>query len=138
MCVNHLNLKQTKKNLWIMSFACYPVDFLNRSKMSYICLCANLGHSYLHCLILFCARWSILAPALFLLRPPSSPPPSVHLHVFASICGYPVGCLEVLLIRMCRAFNVNNGTIFFNGKFAPAHFFKALGEDLTGIQLRDD
>uniref|UniRef100_A0A671X3D0 RAR-related orphan receptor C b n=1 Tax=Sparus aurata TaxID=8175 RepID=A0A671X3D0_SPAAU len=39
------------------------------------------------------------------------------------------GCLEVLLIRMCRAFNVNNSTIFFNGKFAPAHFFKALGCD---------
>lgn len=29
---------------------------------------------------------------------------------------------------MCRVFNVNNGTIFFNGKFAPAQFFKALGE----------
>uniref|UniRef100_A0A8D3BV58 RAR-related orphan receptor C b n=1 Tax=Scophthalmus maximus TaxID=52904 RepID=A0A8D3BV58_SCOMX len=39
------------------------------------------------------------------------------------------GCLEVLLIRMCRAFNVNNSTIFFNGKFAPAQFFKALGCD---------
>ncbi|CAG07758.1 unnamed protein product, partial [Tetraodon nigroviridis] len=39
------------------------------------------------------------------------------------------GCLEVLLIRMCRVFNVNNGTIFFNGKFAPAQFFKALGEN---------
>ncbi|KAK7945757.1 hypothetical protein WMY93_001485 [Mugilogobius chulae] len=39
------------------------------------------------------------------------------------------GCLEVLLIRMCRAFNVNNSTIFFNGKFAPAHLFKALGCD---------
>lgn len=39
------------------------------------------------------------------------------------------GCLEVLLIRMCRAFNINNSTIFFNGKFAPAHFFKALGCD---------
>lgn len=30
---------------------------------------------------------------------------------------------------MCRVFNINNGTIFFNGKFAPAQFFKALGED---------
>ncbi|XP_061694485.1 RAR-related orphan receptor C b isoform X1 [Syngnathoides biaculeatus] len=39
------------------------------------------------------------------------------------------GCLEVLLIRMCRAFNVNNSTIFFNGKFASPHFFKALGCD---------
>ncbi|XP_061878159.1 RAR-related orphan receptor C b [Entelurus aequoreus] len=39
------------------------------------------------------------------------------------------GCLEVLLIRMCRAFNVNNSTLFFNGKFASAQFFKALGCD---------
>uniref|UniRef100_A0A672I3U9 RAR-related orphan receptor C b n=1 Tax=Salarias fasciatus TaxID=181472 RepID=A0A672I3U9_SALFA len=39
------------------------------------------------------------------------------------------GCLEVLLIRMCRAFNMNNNTIFFNGKFASAQFFKALGCD---------
>ncbi|KAM9789518.1 nuclear receptor ROR-beta-like [Neosynchiropus ocellatus] len=39
------------------------------------------------------------------------------------------GCLEVLLIRMCRAFNVNNNTIFFNGKFASPQFFKALGCD---------
>lgn len=30
---------------------------------------------------------------------------------------------------MCRVFNVNNSTIFFNGKFAPAQFFKALGEN---------
>ncbi|KAM9323636.1 nuclear receptor ROR-beta-like [Pholidichthys leucotaenia] len=42
------------------------------------------------------------------------------------------GCLEVLLIRMCRAFNSNNATIFFNGKFASPQFFKALGcEDLV-------
>uniref|UniRef100_A0A3P8W2F1 RAR-related orphan receptor C b n=1 Tax=Cynoglossus semilaevis TaxID=244447 RepID=A0A3P8W2F1_CYNSE len=39
------------------------------------------------------------------------------------------GCLEVLLIRMCRAFNVNNSNILFNGKFASAQFFKALGCD---------
>ncbi|XP_071382983.1 nuclear receptor ROR-beta-like [Centroberyx affinis] len=39
------------------------------------------------------------------------------------------GCLEVLLIRMCRAFNVSNSTIFFDGKFASAPFFKALGCD---------
>lgn len=48
----------------------------------------------------------------------------VHVHVCCV-----AGCLEVLLIRMCRVFNVNNGTIFFNGKFAPAQFFKALGEN---------
>ncbi|KAG7266563.1 hypothetical protein CRUP_011148 [Coryphaenoides rupestris] len=39
------------------------------------------------------------------------------------------GCLEVLLIRMCRAFNASNGSIFFDGKFASASFFKALGCD---------
>lgn len=30
---------------------------------------------------------------------------------------------------MCRVFSVNNGTIFFNGKFAAPQFFKALGEN---------
>uniref|UniRef100_A0A3P8W5K3 RAR-related orphan receptor C b n=1 Tax=Cynoglossus semilaevis TaxID=244447 RepID=A0A3P8W5K3_CYNSE len=40
-------------------------------------------------------------------------------------------CLEVLLIRMCRAFNVNNSNILFNGKFASAQFFKALCDDLV-------
>ncbi|RVE61771.1 hypothetical protein OJAV_G00173780 [Oryzias javanicus] len=39
------------------------------------------------------------------------------------------GCLEVLLIRMCRAFNSSSSTIFFNGKFASAQLFKALGCD---------
>ncbi|XP_005797151.1 nuclear receptor ROR-beta-like [Xiphophorus maculatus] len=60
------------------------------------------------------------------------------------------GCLEVLLIRMCRAFNSNNNTIFFNGKFASAQFFKALGCDdlvsavfelgkgLSRLQLSDE
>ncbi|XP_062336834.1 nuclear receptor ROR-beta-like [Osmerus eperlanus] len=39
------------------------------------------------------------------------------------------GCLEVLLIRMCRAFNATNSTMFFDGKFATAQLFKALGCD---------
>lgn len=39
---------------------------------------------------------------------------------------------------MCRVFNVNNGTIFFNGKFAPAQFFKALGEDQLGSNEQQD
>ncbi|XP_030629748.1 RAR-related orphan receptor C b [Chanos chanos] len=39
------------------------------------------------------------------------------------------GCLEVLLIRMCRAYNSTNNTIFFDGKFATAQLFKALGCD---------
>ncbi|TSQ01598.1 Nuclear receptor ROR-beta [Bagarius yarrelli] len=36
------------------------------------------------------------------------------------------GCLEVLLIRMCRAYNSINNTIFFDGKFASPQLFKAL------------
>lgn len=40
------------------------------------------------------------------------------------------GCLEVLLIRMCRAFNANTNTMFFDGKFASAQLFKALGKRL--------
>ncbi|XP_049575004.1 RAR-related orphan receptor C a [Syngnathus scovelli] len=39
------------------------------------------------------------------------------------------GCMDVLLIRMCRAYNPINNTFLFNGRFAPAHFFKALGCD---------
>lgn len=70
------------------------------------------------------------------LPPPSLPPPSSSLSISSCLCFclWPTtaGCLEVLLIRMCRVFNVNNGTIFFNGKFAPAQFFKALGEDQLG------
>ncbi|XP_072524680.1 RAR-related orphan receptor C b [Salminus brasiliensis] len=39
------------------------------------------------------------------------------------------GCLEVLLIRMCRAYNSANNTMFFDGKFANPQLFKALGCD---------
>ncbi|XP_051557660.1 nuclear receptor ROR-beta-like isoform X2 [Myxocyprinus asiaticus] len=39
------------------------------------------------------------------------------------------GCLEVLLIRMCRAYNSSNNTMFFDGKFASPQLFKALGCD---------
>lgn len=38
------------------------------------------------------------------------------------------GCMDVLLIRMCRAYNPINNTLLFDGKFATAHLFKALGE----------
>ncbi|CDQ57502.1 unnamed protein product [Oncorhynchus mykiss] len=60
------------------------------------------------------------------------------------------GCLEVLLIRMCRAFNATTNTMFFNGKFASAQLFKALGCDdlvsavfdlakgLSRLQLTDE
>ncbi|XP_035277559.1 RAR-related orphan receptor C b [Anguilla anguilla] len=39
------------------------------------------------------------------------------------------GCLEVLLIRMCRAYNPLNHTMLFDGKFAGPQLFKALGCD---------
>ncbi|XP_020795735.1 RAR-related orphan receptor C a [Boleophthalmus pectinirostris] len=39
------------------------------------------------------------------------------------------GCMDVLLIRMCRAYNPINNTMLFDGKFATAHLFKALGCD---------
>uniref|UniRef100_A0A8D3DVS3 RAR-related orphan receptor C a n=1 Tax=Scophthalmus maximus TaxID=52904 RepID=A0A8D3DVS3_SCOMX len=43
------------------------------------------------------------------------------------------GCMDVLLIRMCRAYNPINNTLLFDGKFATAHLFKALGcDDLVG------
>lgn len=52
---------------------------------------------------------------------------SVSIFFALSVAPF-LGCLEVLLIRMCQAFNSSNNTIFFNGKFASAQFFKALGE----------
>lgn len=39
------------------------------------------------------------------------------------------GCLDVLLIRMCRAYNPVHNTLLFDGKFASAQLFKALGCD---------
>lgn len=43
------------------------------------------------------------------------------------------GCLDVLLICMCRAYNPINNTLLFDGKFASAQLFKALGcDDLVG------
>uniref|UniRef100_A0A9J8DHA6 RAR-related orphan receptor C a n=1 Tax=Cyprinus carpio carpio TaxID=630221 RepID=A0A9J8DHA6_CYPCA len=43
------------------------------------------------------------------------------------------GCLDVLLIRMCRAYNPINNTLLFDGKFASPQLFKALGcDDLVG------
>ncbi|KAI1230476.1 Nuclear receptor ROR-beta, partial [Lamprotornis superbus] len=43
------------------------------------------------------------------------------------------GCLEVLLIRMIRAFNPLNNTVLFEGKFGGMQMFKSLGcDDLIG------
>lgn len=61
------------------------------------------------------------------LRLPVSPSSSLPLH----LCGIFMissGCLDVLLIRMCRAYNPINNTVLFDGKFASAQTFKALGE----------
>uniref|UniRef100_A0A3Q2NPQ6 RAR-related orphan receptor C a n=1 Tax=Fundulus heteroclitus TaxID=8078 RepID=A0A3Q2NPQ6_FUNHE len=60
------------------------------------------------------------------------------------------GCMDVLLIRMCRAYNPINNTLLFDGKFASAQLFKALGCDdlvnavfdlaktLSRIQMSED
>lgn len=37
------------------------------------------------------------------------------------------GCLEVVLVRMCRAFNPLNNTVLFEGKYGGMQMFKALG-----------
>ncbi|XP_072338143.1 nuclear receptor ROR-beta-like isoform X3 [Scyliorhinus torazame] len=44
------------------------------------------------------------------------------------------GCLEVLLVRMCRAYNPLNNTLFFEGKYGGTQIFKSLGcDDLINI-----
>ncbi|XP_044074223.1 nuclear receptor ROR-beta-like isoform X1 [Siniperca chuatsi] len=98
----------------------YVVEFAKRIA-GFMDLCQND-----QIILLKAVSWALSvhpSPFLLFLHPSMSLPLSV-----ATLSG----CLEVLLIRMCRAFNVNNSTIFFNGKFAPAQFFKALGcEDLV-------
>ncbi|KAM6229117.1 nuclear receptor ROR-gamma [Spheniscus humboldti] len=37
------------------------------------------------------------------------------------------GAMEVVLVRMCRAFNSDNRTVFFEGKYAGAELFRSLG-----------
>ncbi|NWU87815.1 RORG protein, partial [Onychorhynchus coronatus] len=37
------------------------------------------------------------------------------------------GAMEVVLVRMCRAFNSDNRTVLFEGKFAGAELFRSLG-----------
>nr|XP_014349560.1 PREDICTED: nuclear receptor ROR-beta [Latimeria chalumnae] len=39
------------------------------------------------------------------------------------------GCLEVVLVRMCRAFNPLNNTVLFEGKYGGMQMFKTLGSD---------
>ncbi|XP_010724059.1 nuclear receptor ROR-beta [Meleagris gallopavo] len=38
------------------------------------------------------------------------------------------GCLEVVLVRMCRAFNPLNNTVLFEGKYGGMQMFKALAQ----------
>ncbi|XP_009988114.1 PREDICTED: nuclear receptor ROR-beta-like, partial [Tauraco erythrolophus] len=45
------------------------------------------------------------------------------------------GCLEVLLIRMIRAFNPLNNTVLFEGKFGGAQMFKSLGKSRFAAPL---
>lgn len=42
------------------------------------------------------------------------------------------GSLEVVFIRMCRAFDSQNNTVYFDGKYASPDVFKALGKDVSG------
>ncbi|NXI74472.1 RORG protein, partial [Anseranas semipalmata] len=37
------------------------------------------------------------------------------------------GAMEVVLVRMCRAFNPDNRTVFFEGKYAGTELFRSLG-----------
>uniref|UniRef100_A0A667ZAU3 RAR related orphan receptor A n=1 Tax=Myripristis murdjan TaxID=586833 RepID=A0A667ZAU3_9TELE len=39
------------------------------------------------------------------------------------------GSLEVVFVRMCRAFDTQNNTVYFDGKYAGPDVFKALGCD---------
>lgn len=45
------------------------------------------------------------------------------------------GCLEVVLVRMCRAFNPLNNTVLFEGKYGGMQMFKALGETSVDFLL---
>ncbi|XP_039102164.1 nuclear receptor ROR-gamma [Hyaena hyaena] len=37
------------------------------------------------------------------------------------------GAMEVVLVRMCRAYNADNHTVFFEGKYGGTELFRALG-----------
>lgn len=57
------------------------------------------------------------------------------LYFFLSFLCVSTGCMDVLLIRMCRAYNPINNTLLFDGKFATAHLFKALGESTCSLSF---
>uniref|UniRef100_A0A8B9N2S1 RAR related orphan receptor C n=1 Tax=Accipiter nisus TaxID=211598 RepID=A0A8B9N2S1_9AVES len=56
-----------------------------------------------------------------------------RLHGFMDLCQndqivlLKAGAMEVVLVWMCRAFNSDNRTVFFEGKYAGAELFRSLG-----------
>lgn len=51
------------------------------------------------------------------------------IHPISAFC---IGSLEVVFIRMCRAFDSQNNTVYFDGKYASPEVFKSLGKDTSG------
>lgn len=43
------------------------------------------------------------------------------------------GSLEVVFIRMCRAFDSQNNTVYFDGKYASPEVFKSLGKEMWSV-----
>lgn len=52
----------------------------------------------------------------------------VSIWSLVTVCLLLTGCLEVVLVRMCRAFNPLNNTVLFEGKYGGMQMFKALGK----------
>lgn len=63
---------------------------------------------------------------------PSPPCPALPLSALSLPTS---GCLEVLLIRMIRAFNPLNNTVLFEGKFGGMQMFKSLGKSRLAAPL---
>lgn len=102
---------------WMLTslFVCENDDCFNESLIwKHFVICFLFSSVYV---------WSIRLPVSPLCLPLSCLS-FVHL-----LCGaaHP-GCLDVLLIRMCRAYNPVNNTLLFDGKFTSPQLFKALGE----------
>lgn len=45
------------------------------------------------------------------------------------------GSLEVVFVRMCRAFDPQNNTVYFDGKYAGPDVFKSLGKWISCLVL---
>lgn len=46
------------------------------------------------------------------------------------------GSLEVVFVRMCRAFDSQNNTVYFDGKYAGPDVFKSLGKCGESVRAR--